>query len=269
MKKYETVHEKSVEWKITTRHIQNLCKNGKIAGAIKKAGVWWIPVDAENPARRKRLDANVFGFSDTKREIFRKSMILFIDKGYENVSMRAIAGAVGIKQAAIYNHFGSKQEILDTIYDFFSHFNSLDRPSLDDIRPILKTGSLMDILLSVWYEYKADYRIELQNAIKIILQRTGIDKRAKEIAKHVLVDEGNKFAKEIFDLTVEIGRLAPFDTYAMGVFVNAVRMYVLQNWMIDSSLAYYLKVSGDERMLYGHAIKLLTDLGPFAEDNSE
>ena len=37
---------------------------------------------------------------------------LFARHGYEGVSMRDIAGALGIRQSAIYNHFPSKQHLL-------------------------------------------------------------------------------------------------------------------------------------------------------------
>ena len=42
---------------------------------------------------------------NTKQKIIEESLKLFSEKGYEGVSMREIASAVGIKGASIYNHF--------------------------------------------------------------------------------------------------------------------------------------------------------------------
>lgn len=52
---------------------------------------------------------------NTKREILDVSLDLFSTQGYEATSVSQIAEAVGIRKASLYSHFGSKQEILDTL----------------------------------------------------------------------------------------------------------------------------------------------------------
>lgn len=52
---------------------------------------------------------------NTKDIILYKSLTLFSQKGYEGISMRDIAAAVGIKASSLYNHFKSKEEIFDGI----------------------------------------------------------------------------------------------------------------------------------------------------------
>lgn len=52
------------------------------------------------------------GRPNTKAELRSKARRLFARHGYEGVSMRDIAGSVGIRQSAIYNHFPSKQHLL-------------------------------------------------------------------------------------------------------------------------------------------------------------
>lgn len=51
----------------------------------------------------------------TKDKILYESLKLFSKNGYEAVSTRMIARAVGVSDSAIYKHFKSKQEIFDTI----------------------------------------------------------------------------------------------------------------------------------------------------------
>jgi len=53
----------------------------------------------------------------TKERIFYASAKLFSEKGYSNVSVREIADNVGIKAASIYNHYPSKESILEDIFD--------------------------------------------------------------------------------------------------------------------------------------------------------
>lgn len=57
---------------------------------------------------------------NTKQKIIYVSLTLFSDKGYEGVSMRDIAGAVGIKAASLYKHFKSKDDIFNSIMDEMS-----------------------------------------------------------------------------------------------------------------------------------------------------
>jgi AcrR family transcriptional regulator len=50
-----------------------------------------------------------------KAEILRTASGLFREKGYNAVTMRDLASALGIKAASLYNHIASKQEILQKI----------------------------------------------------------------------------------------------------------------------------------------------------------
>ena len=50
--------------------------------------------------------------TDTKLTVLAKARGLFARSGYNGVSMRDIAKAVGVRQSTIYNHFASKQDIL-------------------------------------------------------------------------------------------------------------------------------------------------------------
>ncbi len=54
----------------------------------------------------------------TKERIFDAALDLFAQKGFDAVSMREIAEAVGIKKASLYSHFASKDEILERIFEY-------------------------------------------------------------------------------------------------------------------------------------------------------
>ena len=54
---------------------------------------------------------------NTKERILLESMKLFSVYGYEAVSIRAIAEAVGVGNSALYKHYKSKREILDAIVE--------------------------------------------------------------------------------------------------------------------------------------------------------
>ena len=39
----------SEKWGLTERHVQSMCKDGKIDGAVRVSKVWLIPKDAQRP----------------------------------------------------------------------------------------------------------------------------------------------------------------------------------------------------------------------------
>jgi AcrR family transcriptional regulator len=50
--------------------------------------------------------------SDTREEILRQALTLFVDQGYDKTSLREIAEAVGVTKAALYYHFRTKDDIV-------------------------------------------------------------------------------------------------------------------------------------------------------------
>ncbi len=56
--------------------------------------------------------------SDTRDRILRAAIKMFGEHGFESTSMRDLASAVGIKAPGIYNHFGSKEDILNAAIEW-------------------------------------------------------------------------------------------------------------------------------------------------------
>ena len=46
---YMTLKEASEKWGISTRQINYYCTEDRILGAVKMAGVWLVPKDADKP----------------------------------------------------------------------------------------------------------------------------------------------------------------------------------------------------------------------------
>ncbi|MEA4927667.1 MAG: TetR/AcrR family transcriptional regulator [Candidatus Limiplasma sp.] len=52
---------------------------------------------------------------NTREKILAEALTLFSQKGFDAVSVRDIARAVGVKESSLYNHFANKQAIFDSI----------------------------------------------------------------------------------------------------------------------------------------------------------
>jgi Transcriptional regulator len=51
----------------------------------------------------------------TREKIISLALELFAQNGFSATSMRQIAKTVGIRESSIYNHFASKDEILEAV----------------------------------------------------------------------------------------------------------------------------------------------------------
>ena len=80
-----------------------------------------------------------------KEKIFNVSIDLFAEKGYDGVSIREIARNVGIKESSIYNHYRSKESILDAILDYYIH-----EMTTEEI-PLSKASENMDMGIDYFY----------------------------------------------------------------------------------------------------------------------
>ena len=54
---------------------------------------------------------------NTKERILEEALKLFSQSGYMGTSMNDIAAELGVTKAALYKHYKSKQEILDSIIE--------------------------------------------------------------------------------------------------------------------------------------------------------
>lgn len=76
----------------------------------------------------------------TKEKIFEAALEMFARKGFDAVSMREIADAVGIKKASLYSHFTSKDELLEKLFEYpMSRFSTV-APQGDAEQMILSMG---------------------------------------------------------------------------------------------------------------------------------
>ena len=92
----------------------------------------------------------------TKQKILDTTLDLFSTQGFEPTSVSQIADAVGIRKASVYSHFGSKQEILDTLlsevqkqYDKHSIFAQADwdNPDFTKDKQSISPDSALNMIL--------------------------------------------------------------------------------------------------------------------------
>ena len=84
---------------------------------------------AESPARGKRARHGPV----TREQILDSSLRLFSEKGFARASVRDIAQAAGITDAAIYYHFASKRDLFEALIDERGFTAALEE--LENLKP--------------------------------------------------------------------------------------------------------------------------------------
>ncbi|MCL1815693.1 MAG: TetR/AcrR family transcriptional regulator [Treponema sp.] len=160
----------------------------------------------------------------TKSLIFNTALRLFAKNGYENVSVREIADAVGIKSASIYNHYETKEQILDTCYSFYLKNRNSLRLNREQYDPILRNGTKEEVLNIFNYPWEDSVKEQMFFALLIYFSRIYTDAKAREMYENEIT-ESMKYQKEVFDFGIKIGRFHEFNVTGVSLIILSTRLF--------------------------------------------
>ena len=135
-----------------------------------------------------------------KEKIFNVSIDLFSRQGYDGVSIRQIASNVGIKESSIYNHYASKEAILDIILNYY-----IERMLSQDI-PLDDASANLDVSLDHFYQmglnaFAKQLKDEKMSKItRIILIESYHNEKINEFLKKSILEDPIKGWITLFDL---------------------------------------------------------------------
>ena len=107
--------------------------------------------------------------TSTKQKILDSATDLFAAKGYTETTIRELAAIVGVKEASIYNHFPSKNAILECILEEYSQFTDMfiDRGNLSALRENPTADTVFSCMRFSFPEGKEEYYLK---RLYVILQ---------------------------------------------------------------------------------------------------
>ena len=120
---------------------------------------------------------------DRRAEIIYATLELAAENGLRAVSMQQIADRVGIKKASVYNHFSSRDEIIEAMYSFLRERSKAGLSSGGlDLEELFSGRTLKEILMLTVGNYKKmSTSPEMLTFYKIIMSERSLDKSAAEI----------------------------------------------------------------------------------------
>ncbi len=114
---------------------------------------------------------------------------LFAGNGYDCVSMREIATASGIKESSLYNHFSSKEQILENLFAIFSKKAPESRPTEAELEQMLSLMSPGEVFKNILFYVGRNIDGLLENIAIVINHEKFRNKLASEIYFASVVEE--------------------------------------------------------------------------------
>ncbi len=135
--------------------------------------------------------------SKTKEKILKHALKLFSMKGYKATTVRDIAGSIGIKQSALYNHFKNKDEILETLISNLTSSAIVTLFDNKESQELHKQGK--SLLMSIAATFKLiSFDGQNEALFKLLMQEIYRNERIREIYNEYFYQENVKKLSGLF-----------------------------------------------------------------------
>ena len=140
---------------------------------------------------------------NTKEKIFDVSIDLFSEYGYAGVSIRQIAKEVGIKESSIYNHYPSKESILESILSYYIE------EMLKEEAPVMQSKENLNMDFDQFYKEGSDRFIsklsepEMMKITRIFLVESYHNEKIRNFVKEAIIGYAIKGWEDLFELMKE------------------------------------------------------------------
>jgi len=168
---------------------------------------------------------------DTRILIFNTALRLFAASGVENVSMRDLADEVGIKAASIYNHYPSKDELVEACYDFFLENHDAGRLDKEQYTRILREGTKEDVFNIPTDRFPEELAENILYSMIVLFSRIYTDTIA--IKKYTqMIDQSMMYMMEYLEQGIQIGRFKKFDVRGISMLFLSAKLFTAQSTTI-------------------------------------
>lgn len=159
----------------------------------------------------------------TKDKIIEAALDLFAQRGYDGVSVRDIARAVGIRESSLYNHFPNKQAIFDGIVDYcvqqsevYFRQSALPFDEGDDVSVYkgIGTGELQELIGRTFRFFFDDpWNLRFR---RLLLLSQYTDPRCRDIYLQLYRDKCIRVQAYIFSALMDAGEIRREDPMAVA-----------------------------------------------------
>lgn len=174
-----------------------------------------------------------------KKEIILATLELAANKGLGNVSMNMIADKVGIKKPSLYNHFSSKEELVEVMYQFLSkEAKKTANIGAIDYTTFFAGKSALEILRGIVKGYfNMNQQEHMINFYKVIYSERSLN----PVAAKIVAEETDRMilaTKQLF-YAMEVHKLLHFKNPDMSAVSFAMTIHGLMDYGLDQRNGQY------------------------------
>ena len=170
--------------------------------------------------------------TSTKDKILKTAAKMFSESGYDKVSTREIANAIGINSATLYYYFTSKDDILKSLYKFYSAQRSKEAPDINELLRLVETEPPHRVLMRTEFHYNEEYREILDQILAIAVREINADPESERFIQENTFDSINNTLKPLIERMMELGKIEPIDT---DVFLRVLAYYCFSAAALNKS----------------------------------
>lgn len=187
--------------------------------------------------------------TNRKEEIILATLELAAEKGLAGVSMSMIADKIGIKKPSLYKHFSSKEEIVETMYQFLREQSKKNA----NIKPVdyssLFIGKTACEVLRVMVQgyINMNHQEQMLTFYKVIYSERSI----QPMAARIVAEETEQMiiaTKQLF-YAMEIHKLLHFENADMSAVSFAMTIHGLMDYELDQKYGYAKEEQSDRNLL--------------------
>lgn len=160
--------------------------------------------------------------SPTKREIYYAAIELFFKRGYNDVSMRDLAKLVGITNAAIYNHFESKKDILTGLFQTYTNERHKILPGINKMMQLIGEKHPHEILMMADYHFSSDIGDSMSRILSIGASGVSTDEDCRRFIFDNVFITPKETTVPVLNRMIELGVIEPFN---VDTFENIMAHY--------------------------------------------
>jgi len=199
-------------------------------------------IKTENIQKRKKGLA-------TTHQILNAAADLFARNGYDGVSVRQIAEKTGVKESSLYNHFKSKSDILETLFDEFIKNVPETRPSNEEIDKMLMIMEPEEVFKSILFHVGKNVCGTLSNTAMIINYEKFRNPRAAEMYYKYVVNEPADYYERLINKMIGLKMVKPVDARIIAEQYNYISIALTKEYImaqygladVHSVVAYMIK----------------------------
>lgn len=195
------------------------------------------------------------GKTGTKDKIMDTAIDLFSRRGYEAVSMQDIADDVGIKKSSIYNHFKSKDQILQSILAYFSkELARADMKRLNEeniIETYLDTLGPVALMAAVGKQLEDLLKTPKMRKIwRMVAMEVYRNAMIRSFFEREVIDQPSRFWEKAFSSMMKRGMIRKTEVSILAREYQAFQIYLQVKYLVlfndEESEAFHREIENEQ-----------------------